>query len=108
MRARLASSVLVTALIRLAESHGGFAAVLARGDRNAGSLLVVLAKNGRKLRVLERVLRPDDSYAWDDVLRQGVEEEAEFQAVIDRRRRPLVPASGWRSPTEGRPRRLAR
>jgi hypothetical protein len=87
MRARLASSVLVTALIRLAESQGGFAAVLARGERSAGSILIVLAKNGRKLRILERVLRSDDEYAWDDVMKQGTEEEGEFQAMVDRRRK---------------------
>ena len=34
MEPRLSTSVLVTALIRLAESKGGFASVLAKGDGN--------------------------------------------------------------------------
>ena len=34
---RLASHILVSGLIRQAEAHGGFAAVLRKGDRTAGS-----------------------------------------------------------------------
>ncbi|MGE5722598.1 MAG: DUF1491 family protein [Sphingomonadales bacterium] len=85
--ARLATSVLVSALIRRAQSDGGFAAVLSKGDANAGSMLVILAKNGRKLRVLERVLQLDDSYRWDDVVSQEIENEEEIDKLIGRRRK---------------------
>ena len=46
MNIRLASSVLVTALIRKAEAEGGFGAVLAKGDASAGSILVILTERG--------------------------------------------------------------
>ena len=54
MEPRLQTSVQVSALIRRAESHGGFAAILAKGDPTSGSMLVILAEKGRKARILKR------------------------------------------------------
>ncbi len=64
MEPRLQSELLVTALRRRAESLGGFAAVLARGDSTAGAILVILAEKGRKARILERSLGMDGRYLW--------------------------------------------
>lgn len=86
MEARLASSVLATALIRLAESQGGFAAVLAKGDPTAGSLLVILNENGANQRVLERVLQPEGGYSWRDIVGQSAENEEQFARILERRR----------------------
>ena len=83
MTARLASSVLVSALVRMAEEEGGFGAVLAKGDANAGSVLVVLLERGRDARVLERILQPDGNYAWQPVTR----ESGDVPSFIARRRR---------------------
>ena len=66
MRPRLASSVLVGAMIRQAETEGGFAAVLAKGDADAGSILVVLTERGANVCVYERLLQPGGSYAWGE------------------------------------------
>jgi hypothetical protein len=82
---RLSTSVLVTALLRRAESAGGFGAVLAKGDPTAGAITVILAEKGRKACFLERLLQPSGSYAWQSV-RQDVENEQEFQKFLDRRR----------------------
>jgi hypothetical protein len=87
MTPRLATSVLVSGLARRAEVEGGFAAVLARGDPTAGSLLVILAERGRKLRILERLLQPDGRYLWQDVGGRSVDTEDEVSALIERRRR---------------------
>jgi hypothetical protein len=87
MEARLATSVLVTALIRRAESIGGFAAVLAKGDSTAGAALVILTEKGRKQRVLERILQPDGHYIWQDVSTQAAENEEEFERFLGRRRK---------------------
>ena len=56
MEGRLQSSILVNALQRRAESEGGFAAVLAKGDPTAGAVLVILAERGEKIKILERLL----------------------------------------------------
>jgi hypothetical protein len=77
---------MVDALKRRAESTGGFAAVLARGDRDAGAILVILAERGRKLRMLERALQPDGRYSWQDVGKQTIENESETEKFLARRR----------------------
>lgn len=83
---RLASSVLVSALLRRAQDEGGFGAVLAKGDPMAGAIAVILAEKGRKACFLERLLRPDGSYDWRDSGQQ-IENEEEFQKFLERRRK---------------------
>jgi hypothetical protein len=86
VNARLASSVLVTALIRRAQDEGGFGAVLAKGDPGAGAIAVILAEKGRKACFLERMLRADGRYAWQES-RQAIESEEDFQRALERRRK---------------------
>jgi hypothetical protein len=84
---RLASSVLVSALIRRAESEGGFGAVLARGDSTAGSIAVVLLEKGGNPRIFERILQPDGQYSWSSSATRPDETAEEVPAFIARRRR---------------------
>ena len=86
MEPRLASSVLVTALLRRAEAEGGFGTVLARGDATAGAIAVVLVERGANPRFLERVLQSDGRYAWQET-KLSMESDGELQALIARRRR---------------------
>jgi hypothetical protein len=83
---RLASSVLVSALLRRAQAEGGFGAVLAKGDATAGAIAVILAERGVRASLLERLLQPDGSYSWQASARR-LETDAEFQALLDRRRK---------------------
>jgi hypothetical protein len=83
MDPRVASSVLVSALIRKAEAEGGFAAVLSKGDATAGSILLILTERGADPRIMERLLQPDGRYTWG--LSTG--EAAEVPGLIARRRR---------------------
>jgi hypothetical protein len=87
MEARLQSSILVNALQRRAESEGGFAAVLAKGDPGAGAILVILAERGRKVRVLERLLDRGSGYFWQDIGQQALANEEEFKKFLEKRRR---------------------
>ena len=84
--ARLASAVLATALLRRAEAEGGFGAVLAKGDATAGAIAVILAEKGERKCFLERLLGADGRYAWRDSGHRS-EDEAGFQALLERRRR---------------------
>lgn len=86
MEARLSTSVLVTSLMRRAESDGGFAVVVSKGDPTAGSVLVILTEKGRKQRVLERLLQPNGAYSWQEIGTQAAENEEEFQRFLSRRR----------------------
>lgn len=86
MEPRLATSVLVSAILRRAESDGGFGAVLAKGDPTAGSVLVILNERGGKQRILERVLQPQGQYLWQDVAVQAIDNKEEIDAFLARRR----------------------
>ena len=86
MEPRLASSVLVGALMRKAQCEGGFAAILARGDDSAGSILVILLERGGPSRLYERILQPDGGYRWDSgAVQPGA--ESEVPELVVRRRR---------------------
>ncbi len=54
MSARLASGVLVNALVRRVGQAGGFATILARGDATAGAVLIVAQDRGQNARMWER------------------------------------------------------
>ena len=84
---RVASSILVSALLRRAEAEGGFGTVLAKGDPTAGAVGVLLTERGANPRFFERLLQPDGHYAWQESGQQRLDEPGEIQALIDRRRR---------------------
>jgi hypothetical protein len=86
MTARLTSSVLVGALVRKAEADGGFAAVLAKGDATAGSIIIILTERGRNPRIFERILQSDGRYAWQSG-NQLSDTSSEVPDFIARRRR---------------------
>ena len=53
--ARLPAHVEVSALRRAAESAGGFAALLAKGERDAGVILILTLEKGAGARLWERM-----------------------------------------------------
>ena len=87
MGPRIAASVMAGGLIRKAQGEGGFGAVLAKGDPTAGSILVILLERGSNPRLLERLLQPDGTYAWQESGSQRIENPQEVPEFIARRRR---------------------
>ena len=87
MEPRIAASVLASALIRKAEGEGGFAAVLARGDPTAGSILVILLEKGQNPRLFERLLTSGGRYEWQESGSQDIENAADVPALVARKRR---------------------
>lgn len=69
---RLPTGVVVSAMLRRVNDAGGFGAVLAKGDAQAGGVLVVAVEGGTT-RLLERGIGPDgrpgliDSTPADDL-----------------------------------------
>jgi len=45
-------------------AEGGFATILARGDAERGSLLLIVTERGRHVAVLERMLNAAGAYDW--------------------------------------------
>ena len=69
---RLPTQLLVSAMLRQVNDAGGFGAVLAKGDEQAGGVLVVVVEGGES-KLLERGIGPDgrigpiDSTPADDL-----------------------------------------
>ena len=86
MDSRLPAHLEVSALIRLTQAAGGFAAVLAKGEPEAGTILVVLTENGGNSRVYERMPQVDGTRKWHCAKKQDIENKHEFQEYLDRRK----------------------
>ena len=87
MTPRLKSGIEVSALIRRVEGRGGHAMVLARGDADAGSILLLLVERGMPYALLERALTHSGGYRWQRTGPQNIEGYEEVNPYIERRRR---------------------
>ena len=80
MKERLPTHVEVAGILRRVESDGDFATVIRRGDRERGTLLLLVGSRGRHVACLERVLEIDGAYRWK---RAGPAESASSAEVSD-------------------------
>lgn len=87
MDARLPAHVEVSGLIRAVESAGGFAMVLQKGERDAGTILVLTTQNGRNTRLWERMPQLDGSRKFSCTREQGDENPREIDEYVGKRRR---------------------
>jgi hypothetical protein len=84
---RVPAHLEVTGLIRAVGAAGGFATVIAKGERDAGTLLVVCCGKDRACVAYERMPQPDGGRAWRLSRRQDAENPQEFWDYCDRRKR---------------------
>ena len=85
MEARLPTHIEVTGLIRRVEAAGGFATILNKGERDAGTILIVLTEKGENTRVYERMPELDGSRPWRCSKIQEADNKGEISAYIERR-----------------------
>lgn len=64
MDSRLPAHVEVGALLRRVQAEGGFATVLAKGERDAGTIMVVCRASEADQRAYERMPQPDGTRSW--------------------------------------------
>ncbi len=64
MSERLPAHVEADSFIRRAQTAGGFAAVLRKGDPDRGALTLIIRERGELRGFLERELGPDFTYGW--------------------------------------------
>ena len=64
MTERLPAKLEATALIRQAQSNGGFATVIKRGDPDRGAIVLLVAQRGAPLALVERQMSADFAYRW--------------------------------------------
>ncbi len=86
MTTRLPAHLEVSSLIRLAESHGGTAMVLAKGERDAGTVLIVSMFRGKDARLFERMPQMDGSRPFIATKSEDIEKPNEFSEYLKRRR----------------------
>lgn len=84
---RLPAHIEVAGLIRSIETAGGFGMVISKGERDAGTLLVICCENGTNCRAYERMPRPDGTRGWDVSRVQDIENPMEFTEWYQRRAR---------------------
>jgi hypothetical protein len=87
MSARLPAHLEVASLIRLAQAQGGMATVLAKGERDAGTVLVAIMRRGEKGALYERMPDLDGSRRFTLTRTQDETEPGAFGDYLDRRRR---------------------
>jgi len=87
MDERLPAKLEVSGMIRAVQNAGGFATVLARGEQQAGTILVVCCENGANGRIFERMPSLDGGREWVQTKAQNTENAVEFSDYLDRRKR---------------------
>jgi len=89
--ARLPAHLEVSALLRQVQAEGGFATVLAKGEPDAGTILLVLTERGGDSRAFERMPQADGRRIWTQVMAEtgegGAAGSSAFAEWIARRRR---------------------
>jgi hypothetical protein len=84
--ARLPAHLEVAAIRRLAESQGGFATVLAKGERDAGTIVLVILCRGEPAALYERMPQLDGNRVFNRTRQQDIENPGDFFAILDKRR----------------------
>lgn len=82
---RLPAHLEVAGLIRAVQAAGGFATVLAKGERDAGTLLVVCCHNDTAVRAYERMPQPDGTRGWGLAKAKDPENPYDFSDYTTRR-----------------------
>lgn len=87
MSDRIPAHLEAGAILRLAESQGGFGTVLAKGERDAGTVLVVTTYRGEASTLYERMPALDGSRSFVATKNEDLENRQEFSEYLTRRRR---------------------
>ncbi len=67
------------------EAAGGFGTVLHKGEREAGTILVILTEKGVNARLFERMPHVETGREWLLTNTQDIENPSLFQDYLDRR-----------------------
>ena len=84
---RLPAHLEVSGLLRQVQAAGGFGAVIHKGEREAGTILLICAEKGTDRRIFERMPSLDGPRVWTLSLIESIENSEEFENYLDKRRR---------------------
>lgn len=83
--ARLPAHLEVAGLLRQVQAAGGFAAVLRKGEREGGTILVLITEKGANGRLFERMPSADGNRIWTCTRTQDPEKPYELSEYLTRR-----------------------
>lgn len=87
MSTRLPTHLEISGLIRAVEAAGGFATVLAKGERDAGTMLITTLGRGEPARLYERMPQLDGSRIFTVTREQDSDNPMEFNEYLTKRSR---------------------
>lgn len=87
MTTRLPAHLEISSILRLVQTHGGFGTVLAKGEKDAGTIVLVTMFRGEGATLYERMPQLDGSRAFVVTRTQDSEKPEEFTEYLERRRR---------------------
>jgi hypothetical protein len=82
---RIATHMLVSALVRQMAEQGDVATVLHKGDGLAGALLLITRKKGQNPRAFEQYAALNGGRIWEEVAPQTIDNEEKLTEYLDRR-----------------------
>lgn len=87
MDGRLPAHLEVAGIIRAIESQGGFASVIAKGERDAGTILILTIYRGENAVLFERLPQLDGSRPYIAAKQQNPEKPEEIFEYLEKRRK---------------------
>ena len=84
---RLPAHLEVAGLLKLTQSLGGFGTVLQKGERDAGTLVILTTHSGKNTRLWERMPQMDGSRTFTSTKTQDPENAREFDEYVAKRQR---------------------
>lgn len=85
MTTRLPAHLEVSALIRAVQAQGGFATVIARGEKDAGTILILTMEKGGNGAIYERMPQLDGSRLFERIKEHDPEKPKELDEYLARR-----------------------
>ena len=85
MESRLPAHLEVAGLIRMIEAQGGFATVISRGERDAGTILILTIERDELATLYERLPQLDGTRPYHVAKRENPEKKQELDEYIERR-----------------------
>ena len=82
---RLSAEMKVQSLLRLVSQNGGFGAVLKKGDRISGAILIQCVEKGENPKLLENMPSLDGLPNWQPIWPQGTDNKQDLHDYIAKR-----------------------
>jgi len=87
MESRIPAHLEIGGLVRAVNTAGGFGTIIKKGERDAGTFLVLCCENGTNGRLYERMPQPDGDRKWVLIRTQDPENPHELSEYCTRRGR---------------------